>query len=267
FDGEDFLKRYKGKTIMFVGDSLGLNQWQSLTCMLHVAVPETQPTSYRVGGISTFTFPDYNVKVKLVRNAFLVDLVIERSAGNVLKLDTISSGNIWLEADMLIFNTWHWWLHTGRKQPWMFIQEGNQVFKDMDRLVAYEKALRTWAKWVDSNINPAKTKVYFQGVSPDHNLSTDWNDPGGLNCSKQEVPIKGSIYPGGPHPAEEVVRKVLHTMTKPVYLLDVTTLSQLRIDGHPSVFGHGGHRDMDCSHWCLAGVPDTWNQLLYASTL
>jgi len=38
----------------------------------------------------------------------------------------------------------------------------------MDRLVAYEKALTTWAKWVDYNVNPAKTRVFFQGVSPDH---------------------------------------------------------------------------------------------------
>lgn len=38
----------------------------------------------------------------------------------------------------------------------------------MDRLVAYEKALNTWATWVDSNVDPAKTKVFFQGVSPDH---------------------------------------------------------------------------------------------------
>jgi len=38
----------------------------------------------------------------------------------------------------------------------------------MDRLVAYEKAMRTWAKWVDTNVNPAQTRVFFQGVSPDH---------------------------------------------------------------------------------------------------
>lgn len=38
----------------------------------------------------------------------------------------------------------------------------------MDRLVAYEKALTTWARWIDTNIDPTKTKVFFQGVSPDH---------------------------------------------------------------------------------------------------
>ncbi|KAL2898366.1 Protein trichome birefringence-like 2 [Bienertia sinuspersici] len=24
---------------------------------------------------------------------------------------------------------------------------------------------------------------------------------------------------------------------------------------------------MDCNHWCIAGVPDTWNQLLYTTLL
>lgn len=39
----------------------------------------------------------------------------------------------------------------------------------------------------------------------------------------------------------------------------------MRKDAHPSIYtGHGGHTN-DCSHWCLPGVPDTWNMLLYAS--
>ncbi|GAB4846604.1 hypothetical protein Ancab_025610 [Ancistrocladus abbreviatus] len=41
FDANDFLRRYKGKSILFVGDSLSLNQWQSLTCMLHATVPQS----------------------------------------------------------------------------------------------------------------------------------------------------------------------------------------------------------------------------------
>ncbi|KAH0983003.1 hypothetical protein GBA52_010180 [Prunus armeniaca] len=188
-------------------------------------------------------------------------------AGRVLKLDSISTQDeeLWLGIDVLIFNTWHWWLHTGRKQPWDLIQVGKQTYTDMDRLVAYEKALNTWASWVNSNVDPNKTKVFFQGVSPDHSNATEWRDPKAINCNAQSKPLPGPDYPGKAHPAEEVVEKVLRSMSKPVNLLDVTTLSQLRKDGHPSVYGLGGHRGMDCSHWCLAGVPDTWNVLLYAA--
>lgn len=42
---------------MFVGDSLSLNQWQSLTCMLHVALPQANYSLVRAGDLSTFSFP------------------------------------------------------------------------------------------------------------------------------------------------------------------------------------------------------------------
>nr|XP_009799416.1 PREDICTED: protein trichome birefringence-like 42 [Nicotiana sylvestris] len=35
-------------------------------------------------------------------------------------------------------------------------------------------------------------------------------------------------------------------------------------NGHPSTYGFGGHRNIDCTHWCVAGVADTWNLLLGA---
>lgn len=99
------------------------------------------------------------------------------------------------------------------------------------------------------------------------NSPTDWGQPGATNCSGQTQPLPGSDYPGRPHPAEEVLGRILGSMRKPAHLLKVTKLSQLRKDGHPSVYGLGGHRGMDCTHWCLSGVPDTWNELLYAALI
>jgi hypothetical protein len=53
-------------------------------------------------------------------------------------------------------------------------------------------------------------------------------------------------------------------------VLNVTLMTAQRRDGHPSVYNVGpasrtpaGQR-ADCSHWCLPGVPDAWNELLYA---
>lgn len=101
--------------------------------------------------------------------------------------------------------------------------------------------------------------------SLNYSSGANWGQPSAKFCEEQARPVSGLRYPGGPHPAEVVLEKVLGGMSKPVHLLNITTLSQLRKDGHPSVYGHGGHRDMDCSHWCLPGVPDTWNVLLYAT--
>ncbi|KAL1537673.1 protein trichome birefringence-like 41 [Salvia divinorum] len=266
FNGVDFLRRFQGKKILFVGDSLTLNHWESLACMLHASVPQSNYTIKRTGGISKFYMPEYRMSLMLSRNALLVDLVVDEKRGRILKLDSIKNGEFWKEFDMLVFNSWHWWVHEGRKTPWDHIEFGGKVHKDMDRLKAYELGLRTWSKWVDSNINPFQTRVFFQGISPTHNNATEWNaaSPNGTTCHGETEPIHGSVYPGPELPAAAVVRRVLSNMTTAVQLLDTTTLSALRKDGHPSAYGIY-RRGNDCSHWCLAGVPDTWNQLLYAT--
>jgi hypothetical protein len=39
FDGVKLLNLWRGKKVMFVGDSLVVNQYESLLCMLHAAAP------------------------------------------------------------------------------------------------------------------------------------------------------------------------------------------------------------------------------------
>ena len=39
---------------------------------------------------------------------------------------------------------------------------------EVDRPVAYKEVLKTWAKWVDRNIDPNRTTVFFMGMSPNH---------------------------------------------------------------------------------------------------
>lgn len=56
FNGLNFLEKWRGKKIMFVGDSLSLNQFQSLTCMIHASVPKSKTTFIRKDGLSSVTF-------------------------------------------------------------------------------------------------------------------------------------------------------------------------------------------------------------------
>ncbi|KAJ8761491.1 hypothetical protein K2173_001625 [Erythroxylum novogranatense] len=263
FNGADFLGRWRGKKIMFVGDSLSLNMWESLACMIHASVPDAKTKFVRTGSLSSVNFLDYGVSVYVYRTPYLVDMVRE-SVGTVLNLNSIRAGDTWKGMDMLVFNSWHWWTHTGKSQPWDYIRDEQGLHSDMNRLDAYYKGLTTWARWVDSSVDPSQTKVFFQGISPTHYEGREWNQPK-RNCYGEAEPLSGSTYPAGAPPAVAVLNKVLSTIKKPVYLLDITTLSQLRKDAHPSAYGTGS--GSDCSHWCLPGLPDTWNQLLYAALL
>ncbi|XP_065875563.1 protein trichome birefringence-like 39 [Euphorbia lathyris] len=261
FNGLYFLEKWRGKKIMFVGDSLSLNQWQSLTCLIHASVPNSKYFIIRNNGLSSVTFQEYGVTILLYRTPYLVDVVSDKR-GRILKLDSMYGGRSWVGMDMLIFNTWHWWTHTGRTQPWDYVEEGNKMYKDMNRLVAFYKGLTTWARWVDRYIDPSKTKVFFQGISPTHYEGKDWNQPT-RSCSGETQPFFGTRYPGGMPMEWVVVNKVMSRLKKPVHLLDVTGLSQYRKDAHPSAYSND-HK-LDCSHWCLPGLPDTWNQLLFAT--
>ena len=71
----------------------------------------------------------------------------------------------------------------------------------------------------------------------------------------------------------KIVEEVIKQMKTPVTFLNVTKLTEFRKDGPPSVYGRGlvenktmnsQGNTQDCSHWCLPGVPDSWNELLYA---
>ncbi|CAN8290934.1 unnamed protein product [Cochlearia groenlandica] len=263
FDGGAFLRRFRGKRVMFVGDSLSLNMWESLGCMIHASVPKAKSTFHKSTPLSTITFQEYGVTLYLYRTPYLVDISKEK-VGRVLNLGAIEGGaNAWKDMDVLVFNSWHWWTHKGQSsQGWDYIRDGSSLVKDMNRLDAFHKGLTTWARWVDQNVDTTKTKVFFQGISPTHYEGREWNEPR-KSCNGQMQPLSGSNYPSGQPPSAGVVSKVLSTMKKRVFLLDITTLSQLRKDAHPSAYGGGGGND--CSHWCLPGLPDTWNQLLYAA--
>lgn len=63
-----------------------------------------------------------------------------------------------------------------------------------------------------------------------------------------------------------LVEQIIGKMKTPVTFLNITGLSDYRVDAHPSIYGRkpgSCSRVQDCSHWCLPGVPDTWNEILY----
>ncbi|KAG6417372.1 hypothetical protein SASPL_119526 [Salvia splendens] len=267
FDALDFLGRMRRKRIMLVGDSIMRNQWESLVCLVQSVVPTARKSVIYNGPTMAFLALDFEMSIEFCWAPFLVELKREADGKRILHLDLIEeNAKYWRGVDVLVFDSAHWWTHSDKRSSWDFVMEGNNVYKGINPSLAYEKGMRTWAKWIDLNLDPRRTKVFFRTMSPRHNKEN------GGKCSKDTEPLKYLTRPHVPEPMVVLV-KVLRSMEFPVSFQDVMTLSDLRRDGHPSVYARvaGGKNNQlvkdhssDCSHWCLPGVPDTWNEILYA---
>lgn len=97
-----------------------------------------------------------------------------------------------------------------------------------------------------------------------------WNNNG--DCSGEVEPIVEESHLAPNIPMVKIVESVLSEMKTPVSYLNVTRLTAYRKDGHPASFRPRSKKNKeksknDCSHWCLPGVPDAWNELLFAMLL
>lgn len=266
FDALEYLGRMRRKRIMLVGDSIMRNQWESLVCLIQSVIPTDRKTVTYAGPSIAFHALDYETSIEFCWAPFLVELRKETGNKRILHLDLIEeNAKYWRGIDVLVFDSAHWWTHSDRWSSWDFLMEGNSVSRNLNPMVAYQKGLTTWAKWVDLNLDPRRTRVIFRSMSPRHNRENGWK------CYNQREPLG---YASHTHvPAQvQVLQGVLRRMNFPVYLQDVTAMSALRKDGHPSVYAKAmGQKEKqhlrdytsDCSHWCLPGVPDIWNEMLY----
>lgn len=51
---------------------------------------------------------------------------------------------------------------------WGSFANGEEGFEELDSTVAYKIGLKTWANWIDSALDPNKTKIFFTTISPTH---------------------------------------------------------------------------------------------------
>ncbi|XP_076955539.1 protein trichome birefringence-like 2 [Bidens hawaiensis] len=284
----DFLERLRGKKMVFVGDSLNRNMWESLVCILRHSLTNKKRVyeisgrgDFKKRGIYAFRFEDYNCTVDFVSSPFLVresSFKGENSSFETLRLDLMDRAtSMYQDADILIFNTGHWWTHEKTSRGENYYQEGNHVYPRLKALDAYTRALSTWSKWIDKNIDSQKTQVIFIGYSLTHFQGGQWNSGG--QCHAETEPIFNTSQLTNYPSKMRAFDNVLRVIKTPVIYLNISRLTDYRKDGHPSIYRTNyksvpikqqkpfAEHSQDCSHWCLPGVPDTWNELVYASLL
>ncbi|KAK2980023.1 hypothetical protein RJ640_020049 [Escallonia rubra] len=288
FDPKIALQKLRGKRLMFIGDSLQRGQWQSFVCLVEFIIPEDQKSMRRGRAHSVFKAKEYNATIEFYWAPYLVESnsdlhIIVDPKQRILKVDSVSKhAKHWKDVDILVFNTYIWWM-TGLKikSLWGSFANGEEGFEELEAPVSYRIALKTWANWVDSTVNPNRTRVFFTTMSPSHQRSADWNHKDGIKCFNETKPVmkKGHWGTGSDKRIMSVVNNVVEKMKVPVTFINITQLSEYRIDGHTSVYTEMGGKLVtdeqkkdpvhfaDCIHWCIPGVPDTWNQILFAYLL
>ncbi|CAH9146878.1 unnamed protein product [Cuscuta epithymum] len=291
FNAIALLEKLRNKRLVFVGDSLNRGQWVSMVCLVDSAIPPSlKSMDYKYNAsLIIFKAKEYNATIEFYWSPLLVesnsdDPVHHRLPERIVRASSIvKHGRRWTDADYLVFNTYLWWRQPHIKVLWASVGDRDGVYKNVDMVRSYEMALKTWSDWLEIHINRSKTQIFFISMSPIHERAEEWGKKVGDNCYGETEPIENEGYQGnGSDP--KMMRLVEATIEElknrglNVGLINITQLSEYRKEGHPSIYRKQWDSlteeqiekptsYADCIHWCLPGVPDVWNELLYAQIL
>ncbi|XP_076946203.1 protein trichome birefringence-like 34 [Bidens hawaiensis] len=285
FNVTAIVERLRGKRLLFVGDSLNRNQWNSMVCMLHSSIPGVKKTSGY-----TFRAIEYNISIDFFWAPMLVESNGDSPKNHSVKYRIVGIKAIeehakhWVNSDILIFNSYHWWRLVQVKliKSGGLMGDPNQEYEEVDSLHAYKMSLETWSDWVRTNIDHSKTKLFFMGATATHSSAEEW---GGMNrnCYGETEPVMDDKFLGSGIDLKmlsilESSLSKLNATGVNVQMINITQLTQCRKDAHTTIYRKHWHLltdeqkknpqlDSDCSHWCVPGVPDIWNELLLAYIL
>ncbi|KAF7130676.1 hypothetical protein RHSIM_Rhsim10G0200400 [Rhododendron simsii] len=296
FNAEAMLEMLRGKRLVFVGDSLNRNQWVSMVCLVDASIPLAQKSvNFELNGsLFTFKATEYNASIDFYWAPLLVESNCDgpydhRIKERIVRVQAIEKhARHWTNADILVFNSYIWWTSHKMKIQWGSFESPGEV--DGDYLEAqriYEMAVNTWSDWLETRVNRTKTRLFFVSFSPTHERAEEWGKPADQNCYNETEPISKEGYWGrGLDPKMmRIDPKMMRIVEKSVFelrkkgveiqILNITQLSEYRKDAHSSIYRkHWSpltkeqlakpQTYADCIHWCLPGVPDVWNELLYA---
>ncbi|OAY36119.1 protein trichome birefringence-like 14 [Manihot esculenta] len=282
FESSQFLKRMQDKTIAFIGDSLGRQQFQSMMCMAtdgewRLDVEDVGAEYGLVkprGAIRpdgwAYRFSNTNTTILYYWSASLADLeplnITDPSTNVAMHLDRAPAfmSRFLHRFDVLVLNTGHHWNRGKlRANRWVMYVNGKPV--EDRRLAEIGNAknftVNSVVRWLDSQLpSHPRLVAFFRTISPRHFRNGDWNSGG--HCDVTTPLTQGSEVTQDESSDPVVAGAVKGTRVK---LLDITAVSELRDEGHISRYSVKATPGVnDCLHWCLPGIPDTWNELLAA---
>ncbi|XP_057808199.1 protein trichome birefringence-like 34 [Salvia miltiorrhiza] len=286
FNGTTLLERIRGKRIVFVGDSLNRNQWASLLCLIEPSLNQSSPKLViKKGNSLIFEAIEYEATIEFYWSPFLVESNCDdpfhhtNLQNRTIKIMAIEKhASQWRDADFVVFDSYAWWLDPNITLLWESVGSSDPIYKRVSQLPSYEMALNKWSQWLEININRTKTKLFFMGPSPRHTSKDERGDVVAMCHDKIEPILKVGEQGIGidrdmMHVANSVVKK-MKTRGINIEYLNISHMSNYRLDAHPSIYRKFFHplskgrlanpkNYADCLHWCLPGLPDVWNEILY----
>ncbi|PSS30561.1 Protein trichome birefringence-like [Actinidia chinensis var. chinensis] len=282
FDAIEFLELVRGKTLAFVGDSLGRNQMQSLTCLLASAAYPVDVSYVDDTKFRRWLYTNYNFTIAALWSPLLVGARDADPNGyslnSLINLYLDEADEAWASqienVDIVIIAAGQWFF-----RPFVYYENGKVVgchichkrnITDLTRYYGYRMAFRTAFRTL-LRLQNFKGLTILRTYSPSHFENGEWNKGG--NCvrtrpfTKEEVKLDEYELETYLTQVEELRAAEMEGRKRGLKfrMLDTTKAMLMRPDGHPNHYGHWPHESetmADCVHWCMPGPIDTWNELL-----
>ncbi|XP_024402139.1 xyloglucan O-acetyltransferase 1 [Physcomitrium patens] len=290
-DPAKFLNAMRNRSIVFAGDSIARNQFQSLLCVLSQVEDPRRTFHTQDDKNNAYLFQSFNVSLGIYWSPYLVRMEDKSITWSDNSTDTVTHiyfdelDKNWLNAavgaDILHLSTGQWWYKRA-----MYFEGGKAIgchawpacFKQIGFAMPYEKALAYILKGSLSIPGYHGTTVY-RSFGPEHFEHGDWNHGGKCNrTAPGGVPtsfLTGWMYNIQVKQFKKVAEELDEAAKGRLRVLRITGLAQIRADGHPNKYRSKDDKKFDsqnlnvvrndCLHWCLPGPIDTWNDLLVES--
>ncbi|KAF3443945.1 hypothetical protein FNV43_RR13635 [Rhamnella rubrinervis] len=282
FNPVQFLELVRGKSMAFVGDSLGRNQMQSLLCLLATVVYPKDVSSAADRKFKRWLYMSYNFTLASFWSPYLVKAIETEPNGPIydrlmnLYLDEANpewAGEI-ETFDYVIISAGRWFFgpqifYENRQVVGCHLCHRNDI-ENLTMFYGYRRAFRTSFRTL-LTLEKFKGMTFLRTLSPAHFEKGEWNKGGQCTrtwpVSKLEMKLAEAdlkLYWTQLEELNEAEKEGNEKGLK-FKLMDVTEAMVMRPDGHPNHFGHGADENVtiaDCVHWCLPGPIDTWNAFL-----
>uniref|UniRef100_A0A0E0PA88 Uncharacterized protein n=1 Tax=Oryza rufipogon TaxID=4529 RepID=A0A0E0PA88_ORYRU len=292
FEPHLFLTIVRGKTLAFAGDSIARNQMESLLCLLSQTLTQLyklfqveapiRVSSDTKDKFVTWNFRSHNFTLMVLWTKFIVEdsqrqingTVVEEHDIHLDKLDPRLATNLH-QINILVISTSRWFFRRN------YLYEAEEligcIYCSEDNITSFsvpmaiQRVFRTALKILKESQECRLQLTVVRTATSAHFENGLWNTGGSCNRTeplREEAMIDQTEWAIRNAQVEEADRTKKNNGKGGVKIeiIDITKAMSMRPDAHPGI--HWNNQWMrgysDCSHWCLPGPIDMWNELLLA---